>query len=307
LENLSNISENRVKSFELLLNQYLITAGTRKIFEIPFRNIELWDMEQNFKNINQFPSNLEQGQRQVYALKSLTNQRLASACDQGKINIWNMSNHKNVIFIKKLQKNNETIRALAFISDDVLISAGNDKYITLWNLKTDELSFQIQTNHTGNIRSLLVLNDTLIATGSEDMSIRIWSIKNKYELTLEKTLYLNSSVFSLNIIQISTINYLISGTENGNVSIWSLNGDLFNNFKLDSSINIIEIFKNETIIIGQGDGYISVWNINGVLITKTNQTFERVESLKYFEKNNFDYLAAGYGDSLKTLIIWKIF
>ena len=57
MENLSNNNANRVKSFELLLNEYLITAGTRKIFEIPFKNIELWDIEQNFKKkINFLPS-----------------------------------------------------------------------------------------------------------------------------------------------------------------------------------------------------------------------------------------------------------
>ncbi len=47
----------------------------------------------------------------------------------------------------------------------------------------------------------------------------------------------------LNIIQISAKIYLISGTENENVSIQNLNENLLDNFKLESSINIKEIFK----------------------------------------------------------------
>eukprot|EP01042_Synura_sphagnicola_P008509 gene8509-10910_t len=113
---------------------------------------------------------------------------IASGGSDYMINIWNIPSYKRSF---KLVGHNGAILALAFVpynsrhtsaphQHSVLVSAGNDKHIRVWNHRSGE-SLHSFIAHDNLIRSMTVIrtgvsgaDGLLLVTSSEDAVMKIW-------------------------------------------------------------------------------------------------------------------------------------
>ncbi|MDO4584232.1 MAG: WD40 repeat domain-containing protein [Planctomycetia bacterium] len=107
-------------------------------------------------------------------------ERLASGGADGSLYIWDTQDPEEPLAMLKGHKNG--VNALVFYSDTILISAGADKVIRAWNLKTEK-SVRMMTGHTDVVLALALSPDKkLLLSGGLDDSIRLWNPKTGKQL-----------------------------------------------------------------------------------------------------------------------------
>ena len=107
----------------------------------------------------------------------INNQILASASEDGTVQLWNLEG-------KKLQaplEHNSKVRTVAFSHDDrILASAGEDGTIKLWmRNSTDKFNTvpdQIFEGHTGQVNSVAFSpeDDRILASAGDDGTVKLW-------------------------------------------------------------------------------------------------------------------------------------
>lgn len=137
-------------------------------------------------------------------------------------------------YLYRYSTGKSTTYAIAFTPDNqIMISGGNDRIITLRNLKNGKI-IRSFTEHSGSIYALCISSDgqTLIS-GSRDTTIKIWHLH------------------TIDIYKSNSINRLI-----GDGLVDTLTGH-------SDSINAVAITQNGRIIIsGSEDNTIKLWDLN---------------------------------------------
>ncbi len=161
--------ENIVKSIAISPNSQTLASGDNK------GNISLWDLKTLQKKEILIPQILKQFTR----IKSLTfspdGQTLAAASQDGnsaKLCIWKLETEE-VVEIHSKQK---IVNSIAYNPADsrILVSAGRDKTIKLWNISSGKEICTL-SQHTKEVTSVAFSsNGKLLASGSKDGIVNIW-------------------------------------------------------------------------------------------------------------------------------------
>ena len=167
------IHTGAVQSFLVIENNSSLLASSSRD-----RKIKVWSTES-------LPTPLIQQQFELkpsvkfLGLALLSDHRLASSCEDGSINIWNLLDGS---LIRNLIGHLNQTRALVVLSDgDTLASGSKDTIINIWNSTSGQLLSTLK-GHSSEVYSLCFLkNSGLLASGSAN-EVFIWNVENGFLL-----------------------------------------------------------------------------------------------------------------------------
>lgn len=199
--------------------------------------------------------------------------------------------------IKKQEKlvtfktNQKDITQLSVFGDRIFISS-DDATLKIFDLNGGIL--KTLNGHVGGIWSFDSCGDRIV-TGSTDKSARIWDMKTQQ--TLRTLKYHRNTV---RIIR-SNEDYIISGSRDYTIGVWSSIGDLL--YRLEGhtqSVRCLDM-SNDYLVSGSYDGYCKLWDYKrGKFIKDIHIHDQRVYCVKIH--NNY-VGSAGMSD---TIAISKI-
>ncbi|KAK6621303.1 hypothetical protein RUM43_011609 [Polyplax serrata] len=138
---------------------------------------------------------------------------LASGGLEPIIKIWNAD---DLTYIHSFNGHKIDVTGLAFRKNThQLFSCSSDKSVKIWNL--DDMTY-VETlyGHSNGITSIDALaRDRAVTSGGRDSSLRIWKVPE------ESHLVLNGHKESIDCVKLLNENNCISGSDNGNVCLWS--------------------------------------------------------------------------------------
>ena len=92
-----------------------------------------------------------------------------------------------------LEAHNDSVNALAVLSDDILISGSCDSTILLWNLTTLNLTKTLR-GHSDCVNSIVLISKSLLLSGSSDLTVKLWDLT---KMNTKLTLNVSSIVLAL--------------------------------------------------------------------------------------------------------------
>ena len=232
---------------------------------------------------------------------------LASAGDDGDIQIWNLNNKNDLTLAKcppllrRLTGHTGAITDLVFTPDGNLISSSWDKTIRLWQVKTGQLIHTL-TGHSQIVNAIALSNDgTILASGSQDKTIRLWDLtKGKLREIIEGH---SLGVVSLAISPDGQI--LASGSGDGTIKLWDLATHKLINTLLghtDGVWSLAIALNGRTLFTGSWDKTIKVWNLNS---GNLQQTLKHQDYLATLALNFRDQTVVS-GDFQGKIYIWRV-
>jgi WD40 repeat protein len=102
-------------------------------------------------------------------IKFLSNGLLVGSASASSMNIW----YSNVSNVSSILNSGSYCRALEELSNGNLASAGDDKYINYWNLKTGAL---INRTNVGSVQNFLKQVGNYLVSASSNSFIFLWNI-----------------------------------------------------------------------------------------------------------------------------------
>lgn len=140
---------------------------------------------------------------------------VASAGIDGVIRLFVRDTRETLL----LDKHRARVPALAFTSDDVLVSADYEGLIVVWDAKSGAVKSSIVGHRKQEIRALAV-SEQLVATVAED-GVRVWNVETgqaalAFEKQVERTGF---------VVFVPGRRRLVTGSHHGEISVWDLDGD----------------------------------------------------------------------------------
>ena len=227
-------------------------------------------------------------------------------------------------YLYKYSTGKSTTYAIAFTPDNqIMVTGGNDRIITLRNLKTGKI-IRTLTGHSGSIYSLCLSSDgQTIISGSRDATIKIWhihSIKTYNSNSTNRFIgdglidTLTGHSDSINSVAISLNGQLIvSGSEDSTVKLWNLNtGECLATLEgHEAGVRAVAISPDGQLLVsGSADNTIKLWQLPSMknepicpdpIYTLTGHS-DDVKSLAI--SHDGQILASGSQD--KTIKLWHL-
>ncbi|MEA5476030.1 serine/threonine-protein kinase [Pseudanabaena galeata UHCC 0370] len=100
---------------------------------------------------------------------------IASASDDGTVKLWELDGDKTSP-IKEIKDQGGWVRAVAFLSDLQIVTAGQDKTIKIIDINSGKV-IRTMSGHTNLIHNLAIaLSSDLLVSGSYDNNVNLWQI-----------------------------------------------------------------------------------------------------------------------------------
>jgi len=231
---------------------YLITGHQDGFIKI--WNLNSFDLKAKLKLYNSKIDGFE-------IIADLNDLNLISYSNYSLISVWNFINKLSISLKDNLKQNtNSPISALLF-SNKNLISGSFDSEINVWEIDDNNFIFNtILNGHSNKITCLINVNNNFFASSSSDNNIIIWE-QNKLLYTLKShSSDINSIVFN------PKYEILISGSMDGNTTLWQTTGNLTLRQDLKGvhlkQIQHTIVLDNDTIASASDDKTIVIWNIH---------------------------------------------
>ncbi|HWQ96418.1 MAG TPA: DUF4082 domain-containing protein [Candidatus Methylomirabilis sp.] len=198
-----------------------------------------------------------------------TGTHLASARNDGRVTLWDISNRS---IISKIYDNSSlAITGLAFNPDGtILATSSRDSVLRLWDIKSNRLLKKLHgAGEAGWIMAVTYSpNGKIVATAGADTKVMLWNtdlMRLKVVLAGHKDI-----VRSVSFSPDSTI--LASSSDDGTVRIWNAdNGRELRSLSVSSGAVNSVVFnpKGRNIATGSSDGSIKEWNVSTGKLVRT--------------------------------------
>ncbi len=227
--------------------------------------------------------------KKIYTLIILL---LISTLIYGQIKpLISLKHKKNIFAFEISQKNN------------ILITAGSENIIFIWDLESGELKKQI-FGHTSSVSDInLSDNEDNFISGSMifDGTIKLWNCNNFAE-----TKSIKSGLMKSNFLRIDTTQFLAYGIENnfpdGNIYLYSFpNLTVINTFTHSTPFKNEKVKKNENINNNKQDNKIENCEIVLNVDFSSGHEMETVNGCVFNSKTNEIISVGG-----KNILFWKL-
>jgi WD40 repeat protein len=183
---------------------------------------------------------------------------IASASDDGTVKLWDLASD-NSLPIKEIKDQGGWVRAVTFLSDRQIISAGQDKNIKIIDIASGKI-LKTLTGHTNLVHTLAIApaNDLLVS-GSYDNNVNVWQISTG---KLQRSLKHDGRVLGVAITPDGK--QIVSASRDKSIKIWDAKtGDLLKILKghLEGVTCVLITPNGKQIISGGSDRLIRVWDL----------------------------------------------
>jgi len=199
---------------------------------------------------------------------SADNRQIVSGSRDKTIKLWNTLGECKYTIDE--QGHTEWVSCVRFspnIQNPIIVSAGWDKLVKVWNLTNCKLRTNL-IGHTGYVNTVTISPDgSLCASGGKDGTARLWDLnEGKHLYSLEAGDIIHSLVFS------PTRYWLCAATQRG-IKIWdleskSLVADLNKNYPnfqpktiSPAAVSLAWSADGNTLFAGYTDNVIRVWEV----------------------------------------------
>ena len=245
---------------------------------------------------------------------SPNNQLLASAGEDGIINLWNLQGKR----LAWWQGDSKRVWKVAFSPDNQLLaSAGEDGSVRIWNLQgqlLDELK-----GHKGHVRYVTFSSDgqTIASTGGQDGMVYLWDLQGKKikswqadTMAMTKTANFNPhhqlivttgkekkiKIWNLETKLIQTLDfhawgaffspngkYIVAAGDDGNIGLWNWQYQLVKKWQAHEQRiwNVAFSLDSQQIASAGEDGTVRVWNLQGQQLAKFQGHTGPVRSVRF--------------------------
>ncbi|GMT24922.1 hypothetical protein PFISCL1PPCAC_16219, partial [Pristionchus fissidentatus] len=227
------------------------------------KTLRLWDL-QTGQTTRRFVSHTKDVLSVAF---SADNRQIVSGSRDKSIKLWNtLAQCKYTITEDCHSDWVSTVRFSPSTRDPVIVSAGWDKVVKVWNLGNCRLKTN-HIGHTGYVNSVTVSPDgSLCASGGKDGSAMLWDLnEGKHLYTLPGNDVMNALTFSPN-------RYWLCAAIGGTIKIWNLEDkQVIEELKPDVSVgknstppictSLCWSQDGQTLYAGYSDKIIRVWQV----------------------------------------------
>jgi WD40 repeat protein len=288
--------------------------------------IQIWDTEGNSENTLQGHSDSV-----LYLEVSPDGETLASASQDGTINIWNLTygtllqtleGHEASVSEASFTQDGQTLvstsqdgtariwdldgvlpvlegSTVSFSPDGEMVASGNEAgEIKLWTLD-GELIRTFQAHEAEVIKVRFHPDSQLIASIGGDGLVKLWNVDGALNRMLEGH---TDGVYGIDFSPQGDLVATVSG--DSTVKVWDLNGTVMQILKgHEGSVQAVSFSPNGKMIASAGeDGTIKLWNIDGELLRSIEAHEDVVFDVDF--SPNGKLIASGSGD--QTVKVWEL-
>jgi serine/threonine protein kinase len=233
------------------------------------------------------------------AVFSPDGQLFATASDDDKISLWNVSDGSQ---LREIQASFGGITAIDISANNLLIASGSwDGTVGLWQ-KSGQLLRTLE-GHENSIRDIEFSPDgSLLASGADDHTVRLWRVSDG---SLLHTLRGHSAAIRKVSFSPDGI-WLASASDDDTINLWHVSDGSLTKELEGHNDSVIELaFSTDSSLMASGadDGRILLWQIpEGAMIRVLEEYSESIMGLDFSPEGNL--LAAGAWDG--AIFFWGL-
>lgn len=227
---------------------------------------------------------------------------IASASDDGTVKLWELTG-ENLNPIQEIKDQGGWVRAVVFLSDRQIITAGQDKNIKIIDIATGKV-VKTLSGHTNLINNLAIAPASdLLVSGSYDNTVNLWQISTG-KLLRSQTGH-TDKIWGLAISPDGK--QVVSASRDKTVRVWDVKtGENLKTLQHPAGVTCVLITPDgKRVISGSTDNLIRVWDL-----TSAKKLFELSEHKDMIGAiaitSDGKYLFSGGKDGQNSIRLWNL-
>jgi WD40 repeat protein len=227
---------------------------------------------------------------------------IASASDDGTVKLWELEGD-NLIPIKEIKDQGGWVRAVVFLSDRQIITAGQDKNIKIIDIATGKV-VKTLSGHTNLINNLAISPASdLLVSGSYDSKVNLWQISTG-KLLRSLTDH-TDRIWGLAISPDGK--QVVSASRDKTVRIWDVKtGKSLKILDHPSGVTCVLVTPDgKRVISGSSDNLIRVWDLaSGKKLFELSEHQDAIGAIAITSDGK--YLFSGGKDNQNSIHLWNL-